>query len=92
MVNMNDRLVAYVGTPNKDGMGCDRSFGHTNDLITWDGAKIGTCTLGKGWPIRSYLGSRMYQIYAWHGGIQWTGRGMGEGMSVFLRPTKGQNL
>jgi hypothetical protein len=83
MAKMTDRLVAYVG---------ERSLGNCHDLITLGGAKIGICILGKGWRIRYHLRARMYQIYACHDGIEWTGRGMGEGYRVILRPTKWQNL
>lgn len=54
-------------------------------LTDWHGNQIGTCYLSSSWPVRSYIGSRMYQIYATINGIQYTGRGFGEGMSVRLK-------
>ena len=58
--------VAY---PGKDGI-----------LKNWGGKAIGTWKAVASWPIRSYMGSRMYQIRAWIDGRCYTGRGFGEGM------------
>jgi len=79
--------VAFVGKKLGDGMGTDR-FGETSrhELTLWTGERIGTCALGRGWPVRSYIGPRMYQIYATVNGVEYTGRGFGEGMAVVLRP------
>lgn len=82
-----ESFVAYVGRNRRDGMGVDRIVGSTHELTDWHGAAIGTCTLGQSWPVRSYVGSRMYQIYAWREGREYTGRGFGEGMAVVLRET-----
>jgi hypothetical protein len=80
-------LVAYVGKTIGDGMGLDK-HGPTSrrELTDWHGNKLGTCFLSSSWPVRSYIGSRMYQIYARVNGVDYTGRGFGEGMSVVLRP------
>lgn len=78
--------LGYVGKPLGDGMGVDR-FGSTSRraLNDWHGNQIGTCYISKSWPVRSYIGSRMCQIYARINGVNYTGRGFGEGMSVNLR-------
>lgn len=86
-----EEAVAYVGKKLGDGMGVER-FGDTSrrELTSWTGEKIGTCAIGKGWRVNSYIGSRMYQIYATVKGVEYTGRGFGEGMAVVLRPLKKQ--
>jgi hypothetical protein len=70
-------------------MGCER-HGRTSRraLTDWHGAKIGTCFLSSSWRVRSYIGSRMYQIYATVDRRDYVGRGFGEGMAVKLRPCR----
>ncbi|UUV43265.1 hypothetical protein RCCWILLIS_93 [Rhodobacter phage RcCWillis] len=80
-------LVAYVGESLKSGAGIDRELYSRNILTDWHGNRIGTCYLSNSWPVNSYIGSRMYQIYAWVDGKEYTGRGFGRGMSVNLRET-----
>lgn len=81
------RLIAYVGKTLGDGMGVDRHDSTSRrELTDWSGTKIGVCALSSKWPVRSYVGSHMYQIYATVNGVEYTGRGFGEGMSVALRP------
>lgn len=76
------RIVAYVGKPLGDGMGCDRSGPTSQRALTdWHGRQIGTIMLGKGWRIRSYLSDRMYQGYARVNGVTYTGRTLGEGLA-----------
>jgi hypothetical protein len=81
-----ERVTLYVGKTLGDGMGCDR-HGPTSRraLTTFLGTKVGTCALSSSWRVNSYVGSRMYQIYARINGVDYTGRGFGEGMSVNLR-------
>lgn len=81
-----DYAIAYVGKTLGDGMGVDR-HGSTSRraLNDWHGNQIGTCYISKSWPIHSYIGSRMCQIYARINGVDYTGRGFGEGMSVNLK-------
>lgn len=88
---MTDILVAYVGKKLGDGMGVDRN-GPTSrrELIDWHGKQIGTCYLSSSWKVQSYVGSRMYQIYATVNGKTYTGRGFGEAMAVKLRLTAKQ--
>ena len=82
-------IVGYVGKKLGDGMGVDR-FGDTSrrELTDFQGNKIGTCALGSSWRVNSYIGSRMYQIYATVAGVEYTGRGFGENMAVNLRPVR----
>ena len=89
---MADKIVAYIGAGGRDGMGCDRMAAQSYPLTTWKGAKIGVAFMGKGWRVNSYFGNRMHQIYAYSRGAdgilrEYTGRGFGEGMSVYLRET-----
>lgn len=51
-----------------------------NILNTWHGDPIGTWRPVASWPIRSWMGSTMYQIEATVDGIVYTGRGFGVGM------------
>lgn len=62
-----DVIVAY---PSKDGV-----------LTDWRGKPLGTWRATRSWRVRSYMGSRMYQISATVNGAHYTGRGFGEGMS-----------
>jgi len=83
-------FVAYVGPKLGDAMGCDKwGDGSRRELRDFNGTRIGTCFLSKSWPVRSFIGSRMWQIYAIVDGVDYTGRGFGEGMSVNLRLCKG---
>lgn len=61
-----DYATAY---PAKGGILCD-----------WSGNQIGRWRAVAWWPVRSYLGSTMYQIEAVIDGRTYTGRGFGEGM------------
>lgn len=49
-------------------------------LCSWGGDMIGRWRATASWPVRSYMGSRMYQIEAVIDGRTYTGRGFGEGM------------
>ena len=85
---MTDTIVAYVGKPIGDGLGLDRFGSRSRRVLTdWYGNQIGFCFSRKSWPVRSYIGSRMYQFYATIGGREYTGRSFGEGMSIVLRET-----
>jgi hypothetical protein len=85
-----DKLVAYIGKPNRNGMGIDRIAGQTWDVTDWHGNKIGYATRGAMWRVRSYVGTHIAQWYAHIDGKEYTGRGFGEGMAVVLRPTAEQ--
>jgi len=80
-------LVAYVGESLKSGCGINRELYSRNALTDGNGNKIGTCYLSSSWPVNSWRGSHMFQIYAWVNGKEYTGRGFGRGMSVVLRET-----
>ncbi len=78
-------IVAYIGKPyarTESAYGLGR-----RELTNWHGEILGTCYLGTGWRVNSYIGSRMYQVYATINGREYTGRSFGEGMSVVLRET-----
>jgi hypothetical protein len=80
-----ESFVAYVG---KLHARTDSAYGlGSRDLTTWTGDVIGTVTLGAGWRVQSYIGSRMFQAYARVNGREFTGRTFGEGMLVSLRET-----
>jgi hypothetical protein len=49
-------------------------------LQSWGGEAIGTWRVVASWPVRSYMGSTMYQIEARINGQLFTGRGFGAGM------------
>lgn len=87
ITNPPERFVAYIGKAKRNGMGVDRVAGQTWELTTWMGDELGNATLCASWRVNSYVGSRMYQIYAWMGGREYTGRGFGEGVCVSLRET-----
>ena len=85
-----DCFTAYVGTKLGDAMGCDKWGDRSRRALnTWDGKRIGTCFLSSSWRVNSYIGSRMYQIYAIVNGVDYTGRGFGEGMSCNFRKCRG---
>lgn len=73
------RFGAYIGerVPNSSN----------HYVTTWTGDIVGTCYLGAGWRVHSYVGSRMYQATAWIAGKEFTGRTFGKGMCVSLRET-----
>jgi hypothetical protein len=84
-----ERFTAYVGEKLGDAPGCDKfSNSSRRALKTWLGTQIGTCFLSSSWPVNSYVGSRMWQIYAIVNGVDYTGRGFGEGMSCNFRRCK----
>lgn len=85
--NPPETFVAYVGKAKRNGMGVDRIVGQSYSLTTWTGDELGNATLCSSWSVNSYAGSRMYQIYAWMSGREYTGRGFGAGMAVVLRET-----
>lgn len=80
-------IVAYVGESLKSGSGIDCELYSRNALNDWGGNRIGTCYLSNSWRVNSYIGTRMFQIYAWVDGKEYTGRGFGRGMAVVLRET-----
>lgn len=70
--DMPERFTAYVS-------------GDGTHITTWPGDVLGVCTLGRGWRVRSWIGSRMYQAYARVNGVLYTGRTFGGGMYINLR-------
>ncbi len=85
--DMPERIFAYIGQGNRNGIGCDRIAGQTFPVTVWTGDVLGYATMGNGWRVNSAYGSRMYQIYASIKGREYTGRGFGSGMCVSLKET-----
>lgn len=48
-------------------------------LRDWHGRELGSWRSVASWPVRSFVGSRMFQIEARLDGVTYTGRGFGEG-------------
>jgi len=63
-----DYIVAY---PKANG-----------ELGDWHGQTMGTWRVMSSWPIRSWIGSRMYSIECFVNGVRYVGRGFGVGMSL----------
>lgn len=82
-----DRLCAYIGDNEPNGMGIDRQMGRSYPVTVWTGEIIGRATIGSRWRVRSHYGDYMHQIYARINGKEYTGRGFGVGMLVNLRET-----
>jgi hypothetical protein len=83
-----DRFTAYIGEKLGDGTDFDKPERRLRRrLTTWAGKQIGTCFLSSSWTGGNRLayGARMYQIYATVNGVDYTGRGLGEGMSCNFR-------
>lgn len=85
--NPPEKLIAYIGTGNKNGMGCDRIIGQTYPITVWTGLPIGNATIGSSWRVNSYMGTHMHQFYARIAGREYTGRSFGEGMCIILKET-----
>lgn len=85
-----EKLVAYIGKPKGNGMGCDRVVGQSWEVTDWHGKVIGFATRGATWNVNSYIGRIMSQWYARIDGREYTGRGFGQGMSIVLRRTAAQ--
>ena len=49
-------------------------------MRTWGGIVLGPASIVARWPVRSWVGSTMYQIEATIAGRRYTGRGFGPGM------------
>ena len=78
-----DSFVAYIGKPQGNGMGCERVIGQSWDETTWLGTKVANATRGNTWRTpRSYISSTMSMFYCRINGVEYYGRGAGEGMSI----------
>lgn len=80
----NGTVVGYVGPRIPGWEPCRR-------LQDWHGNVIGSCQMTISWRANSYVGTRLYQMYAKIGERYYTGRGFGEGMSVRLFPVARDN-
>ena len=49
-------------------------------ITDWHGKVLGSAKITGSWPIRSYMGSRMYQVRAVIDGMAYTGRTLGSAM------------
>ena len=87
---VGDRIVAYIGKVS-EAQGPEYRLQGNRDLTDWHGNVIGRCRLAKSWATpRSYVSSRMYQVYATVDGVTYTGRSAGEGMSFSGKRTAKQ--
>ena len=78
-------IACYVG---KTIDGSPERVGSRHTLETFDGKVIGTCQLKSSWAMPlSFTGSRMYSVRAVVKGREYHGKGFGQGMSIYLRPT-----
>jgi len=72
-------LIGYPASPEgyqpTAGVRCNGG-----PLCDWHGNVIGSWRATRSWPVRSWIGSRMFQIYATVQGRTYTGRGFGTGM------------
>jgi hypothetical protein len=92
---VDGHTIGYVGKVRDDSSSHSWNqfgWGRLRTLTDWHGNEIGICQTRSSWLRRHPIGSltRMYQIYAWINGVKYTGRGLGEGMSVRLRRCKKQ--
>lgn len=86
LTELPERLTAYIGKREPNGMGFDRGEGGGFPVTVWTGLQIGNCSLseheGRG---RSF--ERVYQCYATIEGRTYTGKTGGVGMYVNLKET-----
>ena len=86
--DLPEKLTAYIGDREPNGMGCDRLIGRSYPVTVWTGLQIGNCTLVKHAGSRpNWISEATYQCYAIIGGKEYTGRTSGVGMYVNLRET-----
>jgi hypothetical protein len=76
LTNPGEHITAYV------------SSGGT-EVTVWTGVPLGTCEAVTSWPVKSYIGRRMYSYRARIAGREYHGRGFGPGMVINLRRCKG---
>ena len=82
--DMPEKFVAYVV---KQDPATRNATTRDHAIAVWTGDILGSCYLGAGWRVDSYIGSRMYQATAWINGREYTGRTFGNGMCISLRET-----
>lgn len=88
LTNPPERLTAYVGNPTREQKDATNiAAARRHPVTVWTGLPIGTCYLGSGWRVDSYVGTRMYQAHATIAGREYTGRTFGPGMYINLRET-----
>lgn len=86
LTELPERVAAYVGNREPNGMGVDRMAGRSYPLQVWTGLQIGNCTLveRKG---RNRFGEKSYQCYATIQGREYVGQSGGVGMWANLKET-----
>lgn len=85
--DLPQKLTAYIGSREPNGMGCDREIGRSFPVTVWTGLQIGNCTLVEHKGSSRFKFDRTYQCYATIGGREYTGRTAGVGMYVNLTET-----
>ena len=86
--DLPEQLTAYVSSEQtREQRDATNYIACRRYVTTWTGDILGECYLGSGWPVRSFIGPRMYQATAWIGGREYTGRTFGPGMCINLRLT-----
>lgn len=83
--DLPEKLTAYIGNREPNGMGVDRLVGRSYPVTVWTGLQIGNCTLVAHADHSHY--EPRYQCYATIAGREYTGRTQGVGMYVNLRET-----
>lgn len=84
--DLPERLSAYIGNREPNGMGVEREVGRSFPVTVWTGIQIGNCTLAEH-SGRGRFRPRVFQCYARIGGREYTGRTEGVGMYVNLKET-----
>lgn len=80
--DLPEKLSAYIGSREPNGMGIDKEVGRTYPVTVWTGLAIGFCTL-----VSHYSRRKRFQCYATISGRDYTGSTEGVGMFVNLRET-----
>lgn len=83
--DLPEKLTAYVGSREPNGMGCDRLAARSYPVTVWTGLQIGNCSLVEHSSRRRF--GKTFQCYATIAGREYTGRTEGVGMYVNLRET-----
>lgn len=78
-----------LGSIRDEGNGYIVGYPKGSGLQTWDGQDMGIrLQVVSSWPVRSYIGTRMYAYCADIGGVRYHGRGFGDGIVLKLHRSK----
>ena len=58
-------------------------------VTTWKGERLGTYRVVSSWKVHSWIGERMYAVRILIDGVEYWGRGFGNGMVCFGKRVKG---